>query len=162
MQVASRILLVWGICDQFPSVPANSLFYSTMLIAWSATEVVRYSYFVFALNGAVPGVLAWLRYNLFFVAYPLGISSEVALVYLSIPEAKARDPLLEWVGYGILAVYIPGTSNISNATHLCVSTNLLLISHYRCIHPLYTHDDSAQESHARQGEGQVNAIDDLI
>jgi len=113
LQVASRVVLVWGICEQFPSVPANSIAYSTMLIAWSATEVVRYSYFVFALNGAVPGVLTWLRYNMFFILYPLGISSEMALVYLSIPEAKKRDPMLEYVMYGILAIYFPGTSPFS-------------------------------------------------
>ena len=95
-------------CEQFPSVPANSLFYSSMLIAWSLTEVVRYGYFVFALNGYIPAVLTWLRYNLFFVLYPLGISSEMALVYKSIPQAKKQDERLEWVGYAILGIYFPG------------------------------------------------------
>jgi very-long-chain (3R)-3-hydroxyacyl-CoA dehydratase len=108
LQVLSRIVLVWGICDQFPSVPANSLFYSSMLIAWSATEVVRYSYFVFSLNGYIPSILSWLRYNMFFVLYPMGISSEMALVYKSIPLAKKRDKRLEWVMYAILGIYFPG------------------------------------------------------
>ncbi|KIW03852.1 uncharacterized protein PV09_05151 [Verruconis gallopava] len=108
LQVASRVVLVWGICDQFPSVPANSLFYSSMLVAWSVTEVVRYGFFVFSLNGFVPGVLSWLRYNLFFVLYPLGISSEMALVYKSIPLAKKRDERLEYVMYAILGIYFPG------------------------------------------------------
>ena len=108
MQVVSRIVLVWGICHPFPSVPANSLFYSSMLIAWSLTEVVRYGYFVFALNGFIPGILTWLRYNMFFVLYPLGISSEMALVYKSIPQAKKIDERLEYVGYAILAIYFPG------------------------------------------------------
>ena len=108
LQVVSRIVLVWGVCEHFPSVPANSLFYSSMLIAWSITEVVRYGYFVFALNGFIPSILTWLRYNLFFVLYPLGISSEMALVYKSIPVAKKEDERLEWVGYAILAIYVPG------------------------------------------------------
>jgi hypothetical protein len=108
LQVLSRIVLVWGVCDNFPSVPANSLFYSSMLIAWSLTEVVRYGYFVFALNGYIPGILTWLRYNLFFVLYPLGISSEMALVYKSIPLAEKLDERYKWLGYGILGIYFPG------------------------------------------------------
>lgn len=110
LQVVSRIVLVWGICEQFPSVPANTLFYSSMLIAWSITEVVRYGYFVFTLNGCIPGILTWLRYNLFFVLYPLGISSEMALIYKSIPLARKKDERLEWVGYAILGIYFPGGS----------------------------------------------------
>jgi hypothetical protein len=62
MQVASRFLLVWAICDQFPFVPANSIAYSTMLIAWSTTEVIRYSYFVCLLTGSVPEIMQFLRY----------------------------------------------------------------------------------------------------
>lgn len=108
LQVASRVVLVWGICEQFPSVPANSLFYSSMLIAWSLTEVVRYGYFVFALNGYIPSIMTWLRYNLFFILYPMGITSEMALVYKSIPQAKKVDEKLEWVMYAILGIYFPG------------------------------------------------------
>ena len=60
LQVASRVVLIWGIVENFP-VEQNPA-YSTMLLAWSATEVVRYSYFVFFLTGQVPPILAWLRY----------------------------------------------------------------------------------------------------
>lgn len=63
MQVASRILLVWAIADQFPFTVAESPAYSTMLLAWSTTEVIRYTYFVFVLTGRVPAVLQWLRYG---------------------------------------------------------------------------------------------------
>lgn len=62
MQVASRILLVWIIADQFPFTVSNSPAYSTMLLAWSITEVVRYTYFVFSLTGRVPDILQWLRW----------------------------------------------------------------------------------------------------
>ena len=62
MQVASRILLVWGIGYNFPQVVATSPAYSSMLFAWSVTEVVRYSYFVFFLGGGVPSWLLWLRW----------------------------------------------------------------------------------------------------
>jgi very-long-chain (3R)-3-hydroxyacyl-CoA dehydratase len=110
MQVASRVILVWAIVDQFPAATSKSFAYSTMLLAWSATEVVRYSYFVFNLNGSVPGILTWLRYNGFFVLYPLGISSEMFLVYLSIKPASKRDARLGYGLWAILGLYIPGTS----------------------------------------------------
>ncbi|TAQ86843.1 hypothetical protein B7494_g4825 [Chlorociboria aeruginascens] len=38
MQVASRLLLVWGIINNFPFL-AKSTAFSTMLLAWSVTEI---------------------------------------------------------------------------------------------------------------------------
>ena len=61
MQVASRLLLVWGIGYAFPATTRYSPAYSSMLIAWSVTEVIRYGYFVFALTDSVPKVWTWLR-----------------------------------------------------------------------------------------------------
>lgn len=62
MQVASRFLLVWGIVNTFPNRTARSPAYSTMLLAWSATETIRYSYFALNLaTGEVPRALTWLR-----------------------------------------------------------------------------------------------------
>jgi very-long-chain (3R)-3-hydroxyacyl-CoA dehydratase len=65
MQVASRFLLVWGIAhpDMFAASTKHSSAYATMLVAWSVTEVIRYSYFVFTLSGlGVPKIWTWLRY----------------------------------------------------------------------------------------------------
>ncbi|KAH6724021.1 protein-tyrosine phosphatase-like protein [Leptodontidium sp. MPI-SDFR-AT-0119] len=107
MQVASRLLLVWGVVDTFPFL-AKSAGYSSMLIAWSVTEVVRYSYFVFTLSGYSPGFISWLRYNLFYVLYPLGISSECWLIYKAIEPAKEIRQELAWLLQLILFVYVPG------------------------------------------------------
>ncbi|KAF2861208.1 protein tyrosine phosphatase [Piedraia hortae CBS 480.64] len=110
MQVASRLLLVWGICHNFPQVPASSLAYTTMLVAWSLTEVVRYSYFAINLSsGNVPAFLTWARYNAFFALYPLGISSECWLVGKSIGPAAALNPVNRWLLWAVLAIYIPGS-----------------------------------------------------
>ncbi|KAK6581541.1 hypothetical protein PZA11_006232 [Diplocarpon coronariae] len=108
MQVASRLLLVWGIIFQFPFL-AKSAGYSSMLIAWSVTEVVRYSYFVFTLSGYSPGLISWLRYNTFYVLYPLGISSECWLIYTTIKPAKEKRQVYAWILQLILLVYIPGS-----------------------------------------------------
>ncbi|MGI4800649.1 MAG: protein tyrosine phosphatase-like domain-containing protein [Janthinobacterium lividum] len=110
MQVASRLLLVWGIVNNFPHTTSRSPVYSSMLIAWSVTEITRYSYFAINLStGFVPAFLTWLRYNTFFVLYPLGISSECWLVYKAIQPAKQVNAAWEYVLKLILFVYVPGT-----------------------------------------------------
>ncbi|KAL1606238.1 hypothetical protein SLS60_003640 [Paraconiothyrium brasiliense] len=108
MQVASRLLLVWGIGYQFPQTTKYSPAYSSMLVAWSVTEVIRYSYFVFALTDSVPKLWTWLRYNTFLVLYPIGVASETWLVYKAIPPASKIDEKYGWGLWAVLATYIPG------------------------------------------------------
>lgn len=106
LQVSSRLLLVWFVVDRYPSATASSPFYSFMLLAWSVTEVIRYSYFVWNLQGnGVPGWVTWLRYNTFYVLYPVGISSECILVWKA--STVAEWPF-QWVFRGLLGVYVPG------------------------------------------------------
>ena len=112
MQVASRFLLVHLIASPpaFPLSTRHSPAYATMLLAWSVTEVIRYSYFVFSLSGVgVPKLWTWLRYNTFLVLYPLGIASECWLVYSAIPLAKERNEMFAYALWVILAVYVPGS-----------------------------------------------------
>ncbi|CAL8574567.1 hypothetical protein XPA_000523 [Xanthoria parietina] len=106
LQVASRILLVWAVVNQFPAATSTSPFYSSMLIAWSATEVVRYSYFVLNLRGSVPAFMTWLRYNMFYVLYPVGITSEAVLVWKA---SEAAGEPWKFVGWGVLGLYVPGS-----------------------------------------------------
>ncbi|KAI0115768.1 tyrosine phosphatase-like protein [Nemania sp. FL0031] len=87
MQVFSRYAIVWGITDMFPPLAASPA-YSSMLVAWSVTEVIRYSYFALTLSGWQPSALHWLRYHAFFVLYPLGISSEAWLIWIAVEPAK--------------------------------------------------------------------------
>ncbi|EAQ91103.1 hypothetical protein CHGG_03038 [Chaetomium globosum CBS 148.51] len=108
LTVASRLFLVWGICYPFPQLNTN-VFYSTMLVAWSLTEVMRYSYFALKQIDAVPAWLHWLRYSAFLVLYPVGISSEVAMTLSAI--WGPADELSSWYTFGltlVLAAYGPG------------------------------------------------------
>lgn len=109
MQVSSRLLLVWGVVNMFPEL-AKSAGYSSMLVAWSVTEVIRYGYFTFTLNGYTPGFLTWLRYNTFSVLYPMGISSECWLIYSAITPGKQWRKEYAWAMQLILLIYIPGKS----------------------------------------------------
>ena len=107
LQVASRILLVWGIVTPFPFL-AKSAAYSSMLNAWSVTEVIRYSFFTLSLSGLLPGFLSWLRYNTFCVLYPMGISSECWLIYKAVGPAKGIRQEWAWLLQLILVGYVPG------------------------------------------------------
>lgn len=117
MQVASRFLLVYGVIRPFPQLTTDEKFggswaHCSMVIAWSVTEVVRYAFFATTLQGSVPGVLKWLRYNLFFVLYPMGIGSECWLVYLAATGPgryiEIAGVKVEWMLWAVLAVYVPG------------------------------------------------------
>jgi very-long-chain (3R)-3-hydroxyacyl-CoA dehydratase len=109
MQVSSRFLLVHLIAYPFPESTRTSPAYATMLLAWSVTEVIRYSYFVFTLsNIGVPKLLSWLRYNTFLVLYPLGVSSECWLVWKASGPAGEINKMYEYAAWVILGVYVPG------------------------------------------------------
>ena len=137
MQVASRFLLVWVVVEFFPLVAIRSPAYTTMLLAWSITEVIRYSYFAVNLAyGKVPDWMLWLRYNTFFVLYPLGISSECWLVYLATGLAGKESAVFKWALIAVLAVYVPGVSRMpplraAIANAIC-----------RCLHFVHAYDGS--------------------
>ena len=111
MQVSSRLGLVWPIVSAHPTHTTPSPFYSTMLLAWSITEVIRYSYFVLNLRGYVPDFVTWLRYNTFYILYPVGILSEMVMVLKTIgPAGREWGTGAQWALLGALAAYVPGMS----------------------------------------------------
>ncbi|KAH3672263.1 hypothetical protein WICMUC_004358 [Wickerhamomyces mucosus] len=111
-QVASRLLVVWGIFQILPNSPANSHWaYISLLLAWSITEVTRYVYYAenIITKGNPNRLLTILRYNLFFVLYPTGVASELTVVYLSLDEASRV--VGQWYRYfliAVIAIYAPG------------------------------------------------------
>lgn len=109
MQVSSRLALVWAVVNAYPADTAPSPFYTTMILAWSITEVVRYNYFVLNLRGYVPSFMTWLRYNTFYVLYPVGILSEMSMVLKAIgPAGREWGAGGQWALWGALAAYVPG------------------------------------------------------
>lgn len=112
MQVASRFALVWGAVEFYPQI-AVSPAYSTMLLAWSATEVVRYTYFALSLQGWEPEPLKWLRYSGFFVLYPVGILSELWELVLAFREARAEEDVAAMAVIVIVTLaYLPGAPKL--------------------------------------------------
>lgn len=80
------------------------------------------------LGNALSRWLTWLRYNLFFVLYPVGIVSEMRIIYLTVPIVAAVAPRLEYALWAILTVYIPGKQSSSHSSSsprramLCLQT----------------------------------------
>jgi len=77
------------------------------VLAWSITEVVRYSYYACDRLGAKPYAVTWCRYSLFFVLYPLGVFGEMTLMYHTLDPANmapiaAAVGISATVGVGVL------------------------------------------------------------
>ena len=107
IQIASRLLLVWGVCDRY-NAPRASVAYPAMLFAWAVTEVCRYPYYIAALNRSPVPLLQWLRYNTFFVLYPLGAGSEAWCIWTALSEARGESVPYYWFLCFVLATYPPG------------------------------------------------------
>ncbi|GIL43270.1 hypothetical protein Vafri_1057 [Volvox africanus] len=104
MQVASRLWILWGIINLAPSEATQGamllgsklgdfqlqLNLATLLAAWSITEVIRYSFFAIKeVVGSVPYAVLWLRYTTFIPLYPIGVASELTMVWLAWPSIRA-------------------------------------------------------------------------
>ncbi len=145
LQVASRILLVWGVVAPFPFL-AKSAAYSSMLMAWSVTEVIRYSFFTLSLSGLLPGFLSWLRYNTFYVLYPLGISSECWLIYKAVEPAKQKRQEYAWLLQLILLGYVPGELTAEGLVAGWIANGC------RFIYFVYAYDGAEEEGHAWEAD----------
>ncbi|KAG8161519.1 hypothetical protein KVR01_008506 [Diaporthe batatas] len=109
MQVSSRFALVWGAVHTYPLIAASPS-YSSMLLAWSVTEVVRYLFFALSLSvGAEPYPLRWMRYSGFFALYPVGILSELCELLLAAQAARAEGSAARAAAAAAtMLTYLPG------------------------------------------------------
>ncbi len=53
-------------------------------------QVIRYPWYAATLLGGAPYALTWLRYTAFYVLYPVGLLSEMWLLYSGLPTIAAR------------------------------------------------------------------------
>ena len=70
----------------------TSIQLSTMVLAWSITEIIRYSYYTASLINVKIGFLTWLRYTLFIILYPIGAGSELLCIFKAFPEMSSYKP----------------------------------------------------------------------
>ncbi|PAN32270.1 hypothetical protein PAHAL_5G474500 [Panicum hallii] len=88
-QLSGRLFVTWGILWSFAETHSHVLV-TSLVLSWSITEVIRYSFFgLKEAFGIIPYWHLWLRYSTFFVFYPIGLVSELGLVYAALPSIKA-------------------------------------------------------------------------
>lgn len=90
VQVASRV----AVCGILFSVPPDHITSSVALtltiLAWSITEIIRYSYYFTSLIGYAPYPLIWLRYSTFITLYPIGITGELLCYYIALTYSRSH------------------------------------------------------------------------
>lgn len=99
MQVFSRVWTLWAVMVVAPTAQ-SSIFTVLACTSWSLVEVPRYLFYALNLIDTVPYFLFWLRYSLFAILYPTGITGEVGCMYLA-------------------GVYLAGKSTVS-VDYICV------------------------------------------
>lgn len=76
-----------------------------MVLAWSLTEVIRYSFYAASLLGSEPHFLLWLRYTTFFALYPIGAGSEAFVNYATLPRSSPLPSLNGWIRGAVWTPY---------------------------------------------------------
>ncbi|KAI5288284.1 hypothetical protein KEM54_005333 [Ascosphaera aggregata] len=169
MQVASRLFVVWpvlfcfgrggyfvnGVADQVEDIirpnGIGSYAFVGCIIAWSITECVRYSFFCMQVAGMkTPAVIQWLRYNMFFVLYPIGIASECTLTYLSLTPARRVHDLFAGLFLAVLVIYVPAPS-----LQDVFLQRLTVLG--RILYPLHAHDVSTTKGHEKTSEDSMSS-----
>lgn len=122
VQVASRIFQVWGIMIPIEQVQ-NSHTLTVTIIAWSITEVVRYSYYLAQLMGKPSKFHMWCRYSLFYGLYPAGVYGELSNIFLGLDFIKQTQ---------LFSIMLPNPVNISFSFYYA---NILLMLSYIPLFP---------------------------
>jgi len=120
VQVWSRVTLVWLVLFKVVT-SRSSIGVPLMLLAWSITEVIRYSFYALGLFNATPYFITWMRYTFFIVLYPAGVTGELLTMAAALPEiARKKHFTLEMpnsinMGFSfyyvlivMMLIYVPG------------------------------------------------------
>lgn len=119
-QIISRLIVVWGIL--VPLVDARSTIgVPLILLAWGLAECTRYIYYALNIYGLNVYPITWLRYTLFMVLYPMGVSGEMFCMAGAIPIIAARK---------MWSIELPNPLNISFYYHYIVV--IIMLSYIHC------------------------------
>ncbi|PKA63255.1 Very-long-chain (3R)-3-hydroxyacyl-[acyl-carrier protein] dehydratase PASTICCINO 2B [Apostasia shenzhenica] len=91
LQATGRIHFLLSIVRQIVEVQGHHAVFIT-LMAWSISEVIRYSHYTSTILGICPSWLTYLRYTAFIVLYPIGVApGEMWLMYRALPYIKEKN-----------------------------------------------------------------------
>ncbi|ELK23348.1 3-hydroxyacyl-CoA dehydratase 2 [Myotis davidii] len=126
-QVMSRVFLIWAVTHSVKEVQSED---SVLLfvIAWTITEIIRYSFYTFSLLNHLPYLIKWARYTLFIVLYPMGVSGELLTIYAALPFVRQA---------GLYSISLPNKYNFSFDYYAFLI--LIMISYIPLFPQLYFH-----------------------
>jgi len=148
-QVLSRVIIVCGVLLATPfDYAASSPGLPLSLIAWSVTEIIRYSYYFGNLIEYIPYFLSWLRYSTFIVLYPIGITGELMCLYAATKYARSNHDAWSYI--------LPNKWNFTFSYYYALITVMLL---YIPLFPkLYLHMFSQRRKVLRTNESTKKMI----
>jgi len=135
-QVASRVYTVWLVLELLPT-SRLSVGFLLLLFAWTITEIIRYTMYALKIVGEVPHVhmcspstyvLVWLRYTVFIVAYPVGVTGELLVSYAGLDFAKSK---------GVFSIGLPNKLNFTFNFYLIMIFVMLI--YIPLFPPMYFH-----------------------
>jgi len=113
IQVSSRVGVLYYLLTSPNAIVSNGA--GLMVFSWSLVEVPRYMFYMLALitgdaTKGTPYPLFWLRYSLFMVLYPTGITGEI-LTYYEACNDPASTAIIggKLILYTMLAIYLIGS-----------------------------------------------------
>ncbi|NWX45001.1 HACD2 dehydratase, partial [Steatornis caripensis] len=126
-QVMSRVFLTWAVTHSVKEVQTED---SVLLfvVAWTITEIIRYSFYTFSLLNHLPYLIKWARYTLFIVLYPMGVSGELLTIYAALPFVRQS---------GLYSISLPNKYNFSFDYYTFLI--LVMISYIPIFPQLYFH-----------------------
>uniref|UniRef100_A0A8C8TS45 Very-long-chain (3R)-3-hydroxyacyl-CoA dehydratase n=1 Tax=Peromyscus maniculatus bairdii TaxID=230844 RepID=A0A8C8TS45_PERMB len=126
-QVMSRVFLIWAVTHSVKEVQSED---SVLLfvIAWTITEIIRYSFYTFSLLNHLPYIIKWARYTLFIVLYPMGVTGELLTIYAALPFVRQA---------GLYSISLPNKYNFSFDYYAFLI--LVMISYIPLFPQLYFH-----------------------
>ncbi|KAI5019138.1 hypothetical protein ZWY2020_044026 [Hordeum vulgare] len=91
LQWGGRTHFVLALLRQIPEVQDSPSVFITFM-AWSISEVIRYSHYALTTIKVCPAWLTYLRYTAFIPLYPIGVGpGEMWTMYQALPFVKERD-----------------------------------------------------------------------
>ncbi|KAM4668410.1 very-long-chain (3R)-3-hydroxyacyl-CoA dehydratase 2 isoform 1-T1 [Amazona ochrocephala] len=135
MPGCSLLLLSWKIFPlsfiHFSCIQAQVQTEDSVLlfvVAWTITEIIRYSFYTFSLLNHLPYLIKWARYTLFIVLYPMGVSGELLTIYAALPFVRQS---------GLYSISLPNKYNFSFDYYTFLI--LVMISYIPIFPQLYFH-----------------------
>uniref|UniRef100_A0A8C1H623 Very-long-chain (3R)-3-hydroxyacyl-CoA dehydratase n=1 Tax=Cyprinus carpio carpio TaxID=630221 RepID=A0A8C1H623_CYPCA len=132
-QVMSRVFLTWAVTHSVREVQSED---SVLLfvVAWTVTEIIRYSFYTFSLLNHLPYLIKWAsflnihRYTFFIVLYPMGVAGELLTIYAALPYVQKT---------GLYSITLPNKYNFSFDYHSFLI--LVMVSYIPLFPQLYFH-----------------------